>query len=407
MIDPRLTLAATPQQETRATRIGFLFNHDELHQIAHSAPIAFELSRLEPGLEIVLLASSPLQLDYLRTLSRDFPDAHCEFRLLSLSGPLTFFAPVLNPLLPYRRVATLLANRALFAALDVLVVPEKTSLMLRSHFGLKALKFVYTSHGAGDRAVGFDKHSDQFDLAFMSGAKIRDRLQRAGLAREGGYAIIGYPKFDLLRGAPPPKRLFANDRPTVLYNPHFSPPLSSWYRSGREVLEYFYRSKQYNLIFAPHVMMFRKRVQISLDGFRFDRPGVIAQRYRECPHMLIDTGSERSIDMSYTRVADLYLGDASSQVYEFLYQSRPCLFFNAQRTTWQNDENYAHWQAGPVMTDIAELDAKLDEAFATHERYREKQQEMFRYTFDLTDKTSSVRGAEAIRRLAAGPGSAA
>jgi hypothetical protein len=34
--------------------------------------------------------------------------------------------------------------------------------------------------------------------------------------------------------------------------------------------------------------------------------------------VLVDTGSPQMIDMSHVAVADLYLGDVSSQVYEFL-----------------------------------------------------------------------------------------
>ncbi|GAC1633819.1 MAG: glycerophosphotransferase [Nevskia sp.] len=384
----------------RLFRVGFLFNHDQLHQIAHSAPIAFELSKLDRNIEVTLFATSSSQLDYLTQLATRFPGSACRFQLLSLSGALALPARALDALMPYRRVAMLLSNRALFAALDVLVVPEKTSLLLRSHFGLDALKFVYTSHGAGDRAIGFDKHSDRFDLAFMSGPKC-ERMLRAGLAREGGYVVIGYPKFDLHGSGPRPK-LFDNDRPTVVYNPHFSPRLSSWYRRGREVLEHFYQSTQYNLIFAPHVMLFRKRYQISIDRLRIDRPGAIPERYRHCPHMLIDTGSERSCDMSYLRAADLYLGDVSSQVYEFLHHRRPCLFLDAHDTNWQGDENYTHWHAGPVTREVAQLGAALDEAFASHDRYRARQEQMFAYTFDLGEQPSSRRGADAIVEFLAG-----
>lgn len=394
-------MMTTAAETLRASRVGFLFNHDQLHQIAHSAPIAFELARRAPGLEVTLFASSPVQLDYLRELAGKYPGADCRFELLRLNAVLAAPARVFDAIMPYRRVAMLLANRARFARLDLLIVPEKTSLLLRSHFGLDQLKFVYTSHGAGDRAIGFDRHSDRFDLAFMSGAKIRDRLLRAGLAREGGYAIIGYPKFDLHAGGPRPK-LFDNDRPTVVYNPHFSPRLSSWYRHGRAVLEYFYQSKKYNLICAPHVMLFRKRMQIAIDRLRIERPGTIPARYRDCPHLLIDTGSERSVDMTYTRAADLYLGDVSSQVYEFLEQPRPCLFIDAQRTPWQGDENYTHWNAGPVIADIDRLDESLDEAFATHEDYRDWQEKMFAYTFDLTATPSSQRAADAIIGFVAG-----
>src|SRR3546814_13029462 len=95
-------------------------------------------------------------------------------------------------------------------------------------------------------------------------------------------------------------------------------------------------------------------------------PGQIPERYRNCAHMLIDTGSARSCDMSYARAADLYLGDASSQVYEFLLRPRPCVFLDTHATTWQNDPNYQHWLAGPVLGDVNALEATNDSAFAGH-----------------------------------------
>ena len=388
----------TPAVAARV-RIGFLFNHDHLHQIAHSAPIAFEMSRLASEIDVILFASCPVQLDYLRQLSRTYHGIRCEFVLLTPPAAVRVLARALNPLMPFLRLATLFANRALFAALDVLVVPEKTSLLLRSRLGLKDVKLVYTHHGAGDRAVGFGRDSSQFDLVLVSGGKVRDRLLAAGGLREHGHAIVGYPKFDMLKNSAVPARLFDNALPTVLYNPHFSPRLSSWYRIGPQILDYFYESKKYNLIFAPHVMLFRKKMQVSLERLRIDWPGTVAERYRDCPHMLIDTGSARSVDMTYTRVADLYLGDASSQVYEFLIDPRPCLFINAQKTVWRDDANYTHWNSGPVMSQIDELDARLTEAFATHRNYRDRQQTMFQHTFDLNEQASSLRGAKAILNL--------
>src|SRR5580765_209939 len=244
---------------------GFLFNHDQLHQIAHSAPIAFELMRLSPSVRVSLLATTQPQFDYLRRALASHGLPEDSLQLIRLPAWMRGIARALDALIPFSRVMTLLTHLEQFRALDVLVAPEKTSLLLRSTGGLKSLKFVHTRHGAGDRAIGFDRRSGEFDLVLMSGEKIRDRLQAAGLIDAGGYAIVGYPKFDACGvpdGARP--RLFANDRPTVLYNPHCSPRLSSWFEDGLDVLEAFYRSGKSNLIFAPHVMLFRKRIQISL-----------------------------------------------------------------------------------------------------------------------------------------------
>lgn len=402
---PAANAAAPSAAPSAAVRCGFLFNHDQLHQLAHSAPIAFELLRRQDGLQVQLFVTSQAQQQALEQAAADAGLSLGKVLRLRLPLLLRLLQPLLDPLLPFSRVMMLLCNRAAFRALDVLVVPEKTSLLLRSRFGLKDLKFVHTRHGAGDREVGFDKASGDFDLVLMSGQKIRDRLTAAGLLKDGGHTLIGYPKFDLhSRGerhfASRPK-LFDNDRPTVLYNPHCSPQLSSWYRDGQAVLEAFYRSDRYNLIFAPHVMLFAKRLQISLDRWRIDAPGEIPARYHDCPHLLIDTGSARSCDMTYTRAADLYLGDASSQVYEFLHCLRPCVFLNSQGVDWRADDNFRHWNAGPVLDGSNDLVAAIDAAFASHGRYVDTQRALFDYSFDLRETPSSVRGADAIRAFCA------
>ena len=41
------------------TRIGFLFNHDQIHQIGHSLPVALALAaRRRPDVEVVLITTS-------------------------------------------------------------------------------------------------------------------------------------------------------------------------------------------------------------------------------------------------------------------------------------------------------------------------------------------------------------
>lgn len=386
--------------DVRPVRCGFLFNHDQLHQMAHSAPIAFELMRSGAGVKVSLLTTTRSQYDYLERALLQHGLPTDDLHLIELPGWLRGVAGLFDAVVPFSRIITLLVNREQFRPLELLVVPEKTSLILRSLGGLDTLQFVHTRHGAGDRAVGFDRHSGEFDFVLMSGAKIRDRLQEAGLIHEGGYAIVGYPKFDTCVAPGFRKRLFDNDRPTVLYNPHCSPRLSSWYRHGLDVLEAFYRNDKYNLIFAPHVMLFRKRVQFSLKPLRLDWPGRIPRRYCECPHIHVDLGSERSIDMTYTEAADCYLGDVSSQIYEFLRRPRPCLFIDSHRTPWRDDNDYRHWCTGPVLQSAKNLMSHIDVAFATHSGYRDMQRALFAYSIDMLDAPSSRRAAQAILHFA-------
>ncbi len=57
---------------------------------------------------------------------------------------------------------------------------------------------------------------------------------------------------------PERRRFFANDNPVVVYNPHFDERTGSWARLGTAVLDFFLAHPAYNLIFAPHVVLFAR-----------------------------------------------------------------------------------------------------------------------------------------------------
>lgn len=374
--------------------IGFLFNHHSGHQVAHALPVALALLRRGTNAKVSVLVSEGCEGEVQR-MAAATPGAAPEIVRLRPPSRLARAANrASGRSIPADIISTLHRNLDRFRALDALVVPEKTSLMLKSLFGLKSLKLVHTRHGAGDRAIGFDKASGKFDLVLLSGEKIRDRLAEADLLKDDGHAIVGYPKFDI---APPMRpRLFPKDKPTVLYNPHPSPALSSWYRMGPQILDWFAKSDRYNLIFAPHVMLFKKRITASLSPFALGwnhrpQPGDYEQ-----DHMLIDTGSPASLDMTYTDAADIYIGDASSQVYEFIRRPRPCFFLNPRGHAWQGNPDFAHWRAGHVLDDLDQLDAALAEVPRLTPAMRERQESLFNYSFDLQERPSSERAAEAI-----------
>ena len=62
--------------------------------------------------------------------------------------------------------------------------------------------------------------------------------------------------------------------------------------------------------------------------------------------------------MSYLS-ADVYLGDVSSQVYEFIYKPRPCLFLNSNEIEWTNDQiiYIGIWK---VLLNISSLENELE-----------------------------------------------
>ncbi|NNM77743.1 hypothetical protein HJG53_12575 [Sphingomonas sp. ID1715] len=376
-------------------RVGFLFNHDQIHQIAHSLPIAIALL---PHAEVVLAATSEKLANEIRRIGAAAGHPWLSPLRLGLSSRTSrLLEQGLGRALPARKLLVYRDNLEFFETLDALVVTERTSLMLKTRYGLSDLPIILADHGAGDRKIGFGREASRFDHILAAGPKIRDRLIGEAGVEPARITITGYPKFDLRRLAPATLPFAASGRPAVLYNPHVSPHLSSWFTQGRRVLDFFLASDRYNLIFAPHVMLFERRWALSIDRLRIARPRDLDRRYFQAPNIHIDLGSPASTDMSYTDAADIYLGDVSSQIYEFLRRPRPALFLNAHHVSYDGDPNYAHWRAGPVISDAAELESGLRAASEEHApRYASVQRELFDYTFDVQDEPSSARGARAI-----------
>ena len=381
-------------------RIAFLFNHDQIHQVGHSLPIAFALARLAPEIDVIVATTNErLRAEVIRlaeTVGQPCPTL-VDLRPKGMLSRASI--KLLDPLLPAAKLLVYRDNLDFFRSLDALVVAEKTSSILKSRYGLSKLRLIHTRHGAGDRAIGFDKSSMRFDHVLVSGRKIMQRLIADAKIDPDRLSMVGYPKFDL---APPlPHRLpfQSNGNPTILYNPHVSPHLSSWYRDGRAVLDFFVSHPEYNLIFAPHVMLFERRLALSIDKLRLDRPGRIGAQYRDAPNILIDLGSSASTDMTYTLAADVYLGDVSSQVYEFIQTPRPCIFLNSHHIDYWDNPNYRHWQAGQVISSPDELGPALREALANPEANGPAQRRLFDESFDITGEPSSERAARAIMRF--------
>lgn len=375
--------------EPAPPRVCFLYIA-QAHQILHSLPIAVALARGWPDLEVHVAATDPGQLAYV------------DRALAALNGGQMAGAPIRRRLLgpawlrnlrPHGestppKAAMLVANALALSGYDAVVTPERTTALLRG-LGVRRPMLVYTQHGAGDRGGPFEPRLRRFQLVMAAGPKQRDRLVGEGWVAARDCAMVGYPKLDLVEAmAPHPVSPFpADGRPIIVYNPHFDPALSSWPRWGIDVLRAFADDDRYNLIFAPHIRLF--------DGADAAQLAVLAP-FRGHPRLHIDLGGPAAIDMTYTRLADLYLGDASSQVYEFLLKPRPTVFLNAHNVAWQGDESYQHWRYGPVLDSVEGLTDQVAAALAGHAAFLPEQRRGLAETFDLQATPSSQRAAQAI-----------
>ena len=368
-------------------RILFLFI-GEPHHVFHALPIAAEMAAAGQVVEVAVASADHLRV--VEQVALAYPGFAPHITLLGQKG----FARWLRDkgLFRHPRLPILLGALPFLRQFDAIVVPERTTTAIR-HFLPRKTRLIFTPHGAGDRAIMLDPRDRHFDFVLVAGEKSEQRLLDAGTIEPGRYAVNGYVKLDLmprLQAAREP--LFANDRPTVLYAPHFKRELSSWDRFGRDIIAWFAAQDRYNLVVAPHIRLFAE----ASDA---DRAAVTALAVPG--KIMIDLESDRLFDMSYTSGADIYLGDVSSQVYEFLATPRACLFLNAHRVRWEGDPDYLFWTLGDVVEDLAALPGALDAAPGRHSIFAGAQCERLAESIGGDPAGAAQRGADAIRRFLA------
>lgn len=379
---PLRALARPADRTTPLPRVAFLFNA-QAHHILHGATTAQALADAWRA-QVDILSPSDAHLDFARALAGG---EGLNFR--QVGAPLLNRLAVRGQSAVPPKLLTLLAARRQLDRYDAIALPERTSTIIRA-MGVRRPRLIHIDHGAGDRAAGFDPRIARFDFALLAGRKQERRMLDEQLIRPGAYRIIGYPKFDAAdRLRDTDWYPFAERRPTILYNPHFSDTLGSWGRDGLAIVDRIATAGRHNLIVAPHIRL-------------CDRPSTRAAverqlaPYADLSHVHVDLGSHRLVDMSYTAMADIYIGDVSSQIYEFLRRPRPALFVNSHGVDWRDDPNYAHWHLGPVARGVDDLMRRLDRADADRADYAEAQRQAFADTFDLEGGDSSRRAAAAI-----------
>lgn len=343
----------------------------EAQQLYHWLPVALELAG-RPDVRVSVLSPSDLLLDHVASHDPQGRLARIRLARPPLSPPDSLFR---QP----SRLATLLLNYRAIARFPTIVTTEISSAWLRRIPGFRA-RLILIKHGAGDREGGYRKRHADFDLTLVAGEKDRRRLIERGLCTPDTVAVGGYAKFELKAQR---QRFFPDDRPVLLYNPHFDAHLSSWVAHGPDMMAALELLTDWNVIIAPHTKLASRVPPIR----------------SAAPHIRVDMGSRRSIDMSYTMSADLYLGDVSSQVYEFLVVPRPCIFLNLDRRDGSG-EAFAHWRLGQVIEDTTTLPAALARANDLQPRYIDAQKAAMQQSIDLSPIPASQRQGDLILNFA-------
>lgn len=362
---------ATTEHSANMPSIAFLAIA-EAQQLYHWLPAALALAR-DGSMRVDVLSPSPAILNIVANHDPDGRLGRVLLRRPTFKPDSLFTMP--------SRFATLALNYPTMRRYPTIVTTETSSALLRRFPGFRS-KLVEIKHGAGDRAGGYKNAHAAFDMVLVAGDKDRERMIALGLQTPDRVTACGYAKFEVMAKR---QKLFDNDLPVILYNSHFDATLSSWVRHGPQMLAALESLKGYNVVIAPHTKLAQRIPPIRTNA----------------PHILVDMGSVRSIDMSYTNSADLYLGDVSSQVYEFILRPRPCLFLNLDRHDWVDDPHFAHFALGQVIDTLADLPTALARAGAMQSQFESVQKAAMRFAINDGPVPASRRQADAIRAVAA------
>ena len=366
-------------------RLAFLFIA-EAYQLYHAAGVMFELMARE-GVEVDVFHIDPTVPEHLELLRI----AHDAPAITSTPMPAGFLGGAIQSvkLLGLAKPQVLAKNEARFSTYDAVISTEDgiAKLFADKPLGERPARIVIT-HGAGTRYFPSMPQLAQADLIVAKGEGDRQSYIDGGFVGPDQIVSAGYPKLVSTRLLSRSREaIFGNDNATVLYNPHKEPSQRSWDVFFGPLIEGFRSDRSRNLIVAPHVKLFRRRSERKRQELRALSDDTI----------LVDPGSPRSLDNSYTEAADIYVGDVSSQVVEFLARPRPCVFLNAHGVDWRNDPHYALWLMGEVIEDPDEIMAAIDRAPALHSQYAERQAEFAKSALGDTSAGSIARSADLIQ----------
>jgi len=348
--------------------------------------IAMELSLLDSNLEVLCLSCNKEHTDALNKIKNLYPE--CKTSIIQLKQPLRYrFLNFKKKSYPSVNAMVKIAKNYLKGADCIVTTSHGTPKMLDKNNITKPI-LIYQYHGCGDRKYGFDPGFKRFNFMLLPGIYHQNRLIEENIIAKEKTFIVGWPKFDYsLKINPNGKKFFDNNNPVILYTPHWEPQLTSFKLYSVFLLKFFKENLNYNFIFAPHVLIKHWKTHY---GYRTDFSEF------ESKNIIIDFGSDFSTDGTYLNNSDMYIGDVSSMVYEFIaFKQRPCLFLNAHNIAWKGNVDYRFWDYGPVVESFDEFEMKFKSALKD-EKFIEIQQTRIKEYFDLNETGSSLRAAKEI-----------
>ncbi|MCD4744612.1 MAG: CDP-glycerol glycerophosphotransferase family protein [Desulfobacteraceae bacterium] len=279
---------------------------------------------------------------------------------------------------------------------------SRIRLMIYSDYSeLDLVKSIQVFHECGDKNYSEHPKIVKYDLSFLAGDKIKDKLEQLGILKKlGKWEMTGYPKLDPVMSNKligTRKKVFDNHRKTILYAPtvlkereneHEYSSVPLW---TKKVITSLY--KKYNIIIKYHGIVRRESQNI----------------YEQIDSLIIKLDAEGSVRLiiddnivEYMVQSDLVITDISSVAYEWFHFNKPILFVNpAPMFFIKSDDifsNLLSWQAGDVLENENELLQYVEKNLTTDE-YKTARNELFHYTIYKPDGKALDRQIKQVLKL--------
>lgn len=371
--------------------VAFFFLGETL-LIPHLFPVVEALAR-QPDVAIDLWVSTTVHEQLLARWTHGMAPGRLRIRRAPFFRKLEGYPEGRNPPLP-PKYRLLLGIAPFLLRTPVVVSAEQTSLWIPALLPWLRTRFINVMHGSGTINARDDfRRRKAWRMPVPSEAEQRQFVLR-GL--DPAYVpVVGTVK-SAFRHSMRRHLEFPESRPIVMYNPHWQRHRSSWWNWGRQIIEQLVRQTRYNVILAPHQRLAEAGPDVR----------EVLARAALHPHVVSDIDSFAMVDGSYPAAADLYLGDTSSQVIEFLVRPRPCVFLNANGTDWQAREDHFMWRSGEVLDEPGDITAALDRALVRHPEYQAAQQRLVREWLGETSGAPERIVSHILEALEHAPGAA-
>jgi hypothetical protein len=344
-----------------------------IHHLFHSLYIAIELSKIQDEFEVAVLNTG---LDMHKIIKSEIKNRHAKIKYFNRSLSL----PLITK--PYQKIVKY--NIDIFRESDVILTASWGIPRVLQQYELRDKFVIFTRHGANIGDNEYNKGLPDYDCVFITSSTMYDQLKELSILQKlKSYLKIEYCKFDYLFTHPEMRgNLFKNDLPVILYNPHFQNHRSSLYRDGEKIVNEIIKSNKYNVILSPHPLVHKWRF--------FKR---MRLKFPKSDKLVRDWSSIHQVNFDYMRKADIYIGDTSSSIYEWLYFDKPMIFYNSHNVDWRNIPFYAFWDWGHVVNNPDDLMDRLDRTMRGSDPFKKVRQEAKDYVFGEVDGKASYRTA--------------